>query len=71
MTPHAGTGNAVASALVAASNRNRPGCAFPDGAASTAITSLLHTGCIAFPHAYFLPSEPETNVKELLTRSAN
>ncbi len=45
-------------------------CAFPDGAASTAITSLLHTGCIAYPHAYFLPSEPETNVKERLTRSA-
>ena len=25
--------------------------------------------CIAYPHAYFLLSEPETNVKELLTRS--
>lgn len=43
--------------------RDGPGYAFPDGAASTAITSLLHTGCIAYPHAYFLPSQPETNVQ--------
>lgn len=50
--------------------RDGPVRAFPDDAASTAITSLLHTGCIAYPHAYFLPSEPETNVEELLTRSA-
>jgi hypothetical protein len=53
--------------MVAAPNLNRPGGAFPDGAASTAITSLLHTGCIAYLDAYFLPSEPETNVSLTLS----
>lgn len=57
------TGNAVAGALVTAPNLNRPGGTFPDGTASTAIASPLHTGCIAHPHAYFLLSQPETNVR--------
>jgi hypothetical protein len=61
--PQAATGNAVASAVVAAPNLNRPGGAFPDGAALTAITSLLHTGYLAYLDAYLIPSEPETTVK--------
>ncbi|MER6490159.1 MULTISPECIES: hypothetical protein [Streptomyces] len=42
-------------------------CTFPEDAASTAITSRLDTDGIAYPHSYFLPSKPETNVKDLLT----
>src|SRR3954453_19527710 len=45
---------------------NRPAGASPDGAASTAITSLLHTGCIACLDAYFVPREPWTTVKAVL-----
>ncbi len=42
---------------------NRPAGTSPDGAALTAITSLLHTGYIACRMAYFLMSEPETTVR--------
>src|SRR4051794_11312320 len=45
---------------------NRPAGASPDGAALTAITSLLHTGCIAYLDDCFLPSEPETTVNTVL-----
>ncbi|GAA2457731.1 hypothetical protein GCM10010191_91860 [Actinomadura vinacea] len=45
---------------------NRPAGASPDGAALTAITSLLHTGYIAYLDAYFIPSEPETTVNTVL-----
>ncbi|GLZ02065.1 hypothetical protein Acsp02_93160 [Actinoplanes sp. NBRC 103695] len=45
--PQAATGYAVARTMVDAPNLNRPGGAFPDGAASTAMTSLLPTGYLA------------------------
>ncbi|GGX27954.1 hypothetical protein GCM10010297_56670 [Streptomyces malachitofuscus] len=45
---------------------NRPAGAPPDGAASTAITGLLHTSCIAHLDACFLTSEPEATVNALL-----
>src|SRR5215213_8589115 len=45
---------------------NRPAGASPDGAALTAITSLLHTSYIAHLMPDFLPSEPETTVNTAL-----
>jgi hypothetical protein len=45
-------------------NLNRPGGAFPDGAALTAITSLLRTDYLAYLTPTFIPSESETTLKK-------
>jgi hypothetical protein len=54
--PQAATGYAVARATVDAPNLDRPGGAFPDGAASTVITSFLstdHLACLT-PNSYLV-----------------
>jgi hypothetical protein len=60
--PQAATGYAVARAMVDAPSLNRPGGAFPDGAASTDMTSLLPTAYLA----YLTPTSYRANLRRTL-----